>query len=948
MAELAAMGVASCILQVVDFGARVAKTTYQLVSASYDALREDNQLATLVSEQDGIAERLQASLESKPVLSANEQAVVKLSAEVKNETNDLLDLLRQFKDVSTNQNFIKRSVHSAKTAIKIHRKKEEIERRRSKLQLVNGQLATALASVQRDQEEEQSTNVRSLQQSLDTNTKDVLTIVLGIRDDLKKHFKNHEEKRQACIWNIISSIGFPDMQSRQYSIPEAYSDTYRWALTQDSHGLTTWLRTGSGIYWVSGKAGSGKSTFMKFLANHPMTHNLLAEWSGSGERLVVINCYFWYLGSPLQKSFEGLLRTILYQILSSFPSVTEILFPARRTHAKDGAIQLQAHWTFDEVQTALRSVVNFVSQSVSGSRPRKFCMFIDGLDEYIGDHRGLIELLRSFVKDGNCKLCVSSRPWNVFVNEFENKVPHLFLHELTKGDIRHYVESKLKSSISATSAYGDSLDGHIVSITDEVATRAEGVFLWVYLVVKSIISGLDEGDKPEILRKRVLEYPVDLENFFDTILCRIDPFYHHQTAQSLVLAFMYAEGHAAAAACSSFLDFEFIGRSSEGLNNTQFLWVLKPKKLRASEFLELAKSTRKFLSAACKDLLVLPIPGVFDYLKSSGRIQKYERKVPHCFKDGSVFHLVNMGKLKSAWDLQPVALSPYFVRQVAFSLNHYWPGLNVDFIDQMRKCQPLHQDDLCASIAAAYVAFERFHTFQRDFTTLGPQQRFIRTDPSRSVHGFTNQVRMLAQKASTLRPLFAASLGVSDCRTYPPDNIDVMVLISVLRTIPKTDGKDVISRFLGFNLPPILEQCETASSDPVSWNEFFASRTMQSMYDVVQILRCSGHSGTKILFSKECPIPGNNFREAVWNFLTTRSEFWEKHCAALAPDDTPTGEQMGIATALRTTDDGAEALPVRSTARTDLDSLGPVLIREDELELQRFVVHMRKLQEDPR
>lgn len=760
------------------------------------------------------------------------------------------------------------------------------------------------------------------------------------------------------------------MQSRQHSIPEAYSDTYRWALTNDSHGLGTWLRTGSSIYWVSGKAGSGKSTFMKFLANHRSTHDLLAQWSGAHECLVVVNCYFWYLGSPLQKSVEGLLRTILYQILSAYPSVAEVLFPSRRSFTKTGCIELQTHWTLEELQTALHSVGDVISRNISGSKPRRFCMFIDGLDEYSGSHRGLIQLLRSFIKGGNTKLCVSSRPWNVFVNEFENEVPHLFLHELTEGDIRHYVESRLKSSVPATSASRDTLEKHVVSVADEIVTRAEGVFLWVYVVVKSIISGLDEGDKPEFLRERVLEYPVDLESFFDTILSRIDHFYHHQTAQSLVLAFMYAEGHDAAATCSSYLDFEFIGRSLGGLNDTRFLWMLEPRKLSAPAFLNLAKSTRKFLSAACKDLLVLPIPSwrsarylaedpslakvqflhrtVFDYLKSSGRIHKYEQKVPLCFKNGSVFHLVNMGKLKSVWDLQPVALSPYFVRQVAFSLDHCWPGLNVDFIDQMRKCQPLHQDDLCASIAAAYVAFERFHTFQRVYTTLGPQQHFTRTDRSNSVQGFTNQLKMLAQRTLTLGPLFAASLGVSDCRTYPPENIDVMVPISVLRTIPKSDGRDVVSRFLESSFPPILEACEIASTNSVSWNEFFASRTMQNMYDVVQVLRCSGHDGTQILFSRECPIPGNQFCEAVWKFLTARSEFWEKHCAALAPDNIPPGAPMGIATALYMADDDGRALLEHNTKQTSVDSLRPVLISDDVLELQRFVVHMRTLQADYR
>jgi hypothetical protein len=148
MAELAAVGVASCILQVVDFGAKVIKTTYILVSASRDALREEIHLATLVRDQDTIAERLKVSLSSR-LLSANEQAVVKLSGEVTAETELLLGILGQFKMASAGQNCFKRTIHSAKTAVKVHRKRAEIEDRRKKLQLVNGQLATALLTVLR-------------------------------------------------------------------------------------------------------------------------------------------------------------------------------------------------------------------------------------------------------------------------------------------------------------------------------------------------------------------------------------------------------------------------------------------------------------------------------------------------------------------------------------------------------------------------------------------------------------------------------------------------------------------------------------------------------------------------------------------------------------------------------------------------------------------------------
>ena len=71
--------------------------------------------------------------------------------------------------------------------------------------------------------------------------------MLGLRDELRTIFDKHEEKRQAALRAVVSSLGFADLQSRQSSIHGAYSDTYHWALTEDVRGLATWLRTGSDI-----------------------------------------------------------------------------------------------------------------------------------------------------------------------------------------------------------------------------------------------------------------------------------------------------------------------------------------------------------------------------------------------------------------------------------------------------------------------------------------------------------------------------------------------------------------------------------------------------------------------------------------------------------------------------------------------------------------------------
>ena len=42
--------------------------------------------------------------------------------------------------------------------------------------------------------------------------------------------------------------------------------------------------------------------------------------------------------------------------------------------------------------------------------PKGACFFIDGLDEYDGDHVELIRLLQDFSQPNNIKICASNRP----------------------------------------------------------------------------------------------------------------------------------------------------------------------------------------------------------------------------------------------------------------------------------------------------------------------------------------------------------------------------------------------------------------------------------------------------------------------------------------------------------------------------------------------------------
>lgn len=68
-----------------------------------------------------------------------------------------------------------------------------------------------------------------------------------------------------------------------------------------------------------------------------------------------------------------------------------------------------------------------------------FRLFVDGLDEFHGDHLELVRMLKQISQSKRFKICVSSRPWNVFEDELgQDESKRLYMHQLTRLDIQHY------------------------------------------------------------------------------------------------------------------------------------------------------------------------------------------------------------------------------------------------------------------------------------------------------------------------------------------------------------------------------------------------------------------------------------------------------------------------------------------------------------------------------
>lgn len=246
--------------------------------------------------------------------------------------------------------------------------------------------------------------------------------------------------------------------------------------------------------------------------------------------MITASFYFWSSAKdPLQKSDIGLLRSILFQILRQCPELIQHAYPEqweqRQSH-KSLHQFARSDLTTADLLTAYQRIASLLSNTKV-----KFCFFVDGLDEYDGDPTDIIHLIKSLSKTDNLKTCISSRPWKEFEDIFGGEHPwKLYVHEFTKADMRLYVENLLDEDHRFLAMKETDGDDEVRSLVEDVVENAEGVFLWVLLVVRSLLDGLVENDHIVDLDTRLATIPNDLESYFSKILFDIDTNMQERTA----------------------------------------------------------------------------------------------------------------------------------------------------------------------------------------------------------------------------------------------------------------------------------------------------------------------------------------------------------------------------------------------------------------------------------
>ncbi|KAI9750094.1 MAG: hypothetical protein M1835_001441, partial [Candelina submexicana] len=180
------------------------------------------------------------------------------------------------------------------------------------------------------------------------------------------------------------------------------------------------------------------------------------------------------------------------------------------------------------------------------------CFLIDGLDEYEGNMIELLEFFRKLATSGagRVKICLASRPEPLISQRLET-CPGFRMQSFNLEGIGQYVSVTMQNVLTSTS---DIETTRLLS--DDLAERAQGVFLWARFAISELILGVSDGDDLQELQDRLRQFPPNLEQLYDRIFNKMS--LEAREFASLMFRLVYFKiGHLSAQALTSAMDIAF-------------------------------------------------------------------------------------------------------------------------------------------------------------------------------------------------------------------------------------------------------------------------------------------------------------------------------------------------------------------------------------------------------
>lgn len=375
--------------------------------------------------------------------------------------------------------------------------------------------------------------------------------VLVLLDRQAEIGRSEADERRARA--IVETLAHPHLRRRWEDVPNAPQSTFAWLLdpvipksTQTS-GLLSFLNSEHGLFWIRGRPASGKSTFMKFLTDTRRTDDVMKEWATDHD-ITIASHYFWAPGSTMQKSQQGMLQSLVYQLLLADLTIV----PAVCWKRWEDRVS-SASWSIEELWSCLETIVLVTS--------RRICFLIDGLDECQPeiDLGPLAARLKKLSDDSDkVKMVVSSRPWPVLEQCLSVSEGYLTMEDTNRHAIVQALRGGLEANsncclllngvrwecmnsemwLRSTCPIHNQSHGEVHVLLHGIIDKAQGNFLWVSLVLDKVSPLL--GFRPiAALRKLVNEFPSELDEYFRRmIMDRIHTSFLSDTAMAIRIAML--------------------------------------------------------------------------------------------------------------------------------------------------------------------------------------------------------------------------------------------------------------------------------------------------------------------------------------------------------------------------------------------------------------------------
>ncbi|KAK3944650.1 hypothetical protein QBC46DRAFT_439011 [Diplogelasinospora grovesii] len=560
MDPLSALSLAAAVVQFVDYGSRLLRDTIEI----YGNLDGQSAARTKLSKTAQELRSLSNEVESRsaqaglPSASSSEEVFIGLCIECRAISEELQASISTVEvQISSKP---RRAIRSFLAALKERWPDGRIEALRSRLNEVQERMKMAVLvflrgeAKQRGQEmalfAEQQVDMMKTLDRIDKNTRDfsrsVLHLIKAPNSDTR-HLLTRiitldwlppenpatepsitDPRAESKTEFLLRNLEFRGIDDRGEAIMPAHIRTFQWVFQEpqlDDTGVPLWSSFSrwlkgetQDIYWITGKPGAGKSTLMRYVSEQAETRARLQEWGGP--TCVMLGFYFWHAGSQLQKSQEGLFRTLLHQAFEALPHLVLKVLKARWTMLNVFGDDSQLpDWQLKELLTAFWTLVK-----AAKDEKIKLALMLDGLDEFEGDHQRLVDLINKLSVDSHVKICVSSRPWNVFRDSF--------------------TRSPIRDRFGTSTGFRELQALHpqtAATLISGISDKAEGVFLWVRVVVDELLRGLSEGDSFADLQKTLDDLPADISQLFGTIWERLNPQYHEEASQYFMMKIAASE-----------------------------------------------------------------------------------------------------------------------------------------------------------------------------------------------------------------------------------------------------------------------------------------------------------------------------------------------------------------------------------------------------------------------